>query len=139
MAEVFVIDTNVVVAGLITADGASPVARVLDGMLAAAWPYSLSEDLLAEYHGVLRRPALVRQHGLSEASIETLLIELAQHAIMLQPVPGPRAPDPGDQTLWGLLASRPELRLVTGDRALVRAASMAGRVLSPADFIAARS
>jgi hypothetical protein len=33
---------------------------------------------------------------------------------------------------------RPELQLVTGGRTLNRAASMAGRVLSPADFIATR-
>lgn len=52
-----VVDTNVVVAGLITGDQASPVARVLDGMLAARWPFALSEPLIAEYDRVLRRPA----------------------------------------------------------------------------------
>jgi len=47
--DVVVVDTNVVVAGLITGDQASPVARVLDGMLAARWPFALSEPLIAEY------------------------------------------------------------------------------------------
>ncbi len=36
------------------------------------------------------------------------------------------------------LISRPELQLAAGDREPIRAASMAGRVLSPADFIARR-
>jgi hypothetical protein len=36
------------------------------------------------------------------------------------------------------LISRPELQLVTGDREPIRSASMAGRALSPADFIATR-
>ena len=40
-----IVDTNVVVAGLLTAQEASPVARILDGMLAAAFPFVVSEAL----------------------------------------------------------------------------------------------
>ena len=42
-------DTNVVVAGLLTGNEASPVARILDGMLSATFPFVVSEALLAEY------------------------------------------------------------------------------------------
>ena len=49
-----IVDTNVIVAGLLTANAASPVARILDAMLAAAFPYVLSEALLDEYRGVYR-------------------------------------------------------------------------------------
>jgi hypothetical protein len=62
---------------------------------------------------VLVRPALRRRHGLSTAEVELLLAEIALHAIMLQTVPGPPAPDPGDPLLWDLLASRSDLVLVT--------------------------
>jgi len=136
--DVVVVDTNVVVAGLITGDQASPVARVLDGMLAARWPFALSEPLIAEYDRVLHRPALTRLHGLPSAAIESLLTDLAQLAIMLQPARGPDAPDPGDQMLWDMLACRADLRLVTGDRALLAAPDMAGRVISPAGFMMIR-
>ena len=43
MSSAIIIDTNVVVAGLLTANEASPVARILDGMLAAAFPFVVSE------------------------------------------------------------------------------------------------
>lgn len=131
-----IVDTNVVVAGLLTADDTSPVARVLDGMLAAAFPFALSEALLAEYRAVLLRPRLKKLHGLSVADIESLLTDLAQHAIVLTPGAAPAAPDPGDQFLWDLLAAKEALVLVTGDKLLLREPAMRGRVVSPADFLA---
>ena len=129
-----IVDTNVVVAGLLTGDASSPVARILDGMLAAAFPFVLSEALLAEYRAVLVRPALRKLHGLSVTDVETLLTDIAQHAIVLAPGVGSPAPDPGDQLLWDLLAARADLLLVTGDRALQVDAAMGARVLSPRAF-----
>ena len=136
--QAVIVDTNVVVAGLLTANAASPVARILDGMLAAAFPFVVSEALLAEYRAVLVRPALRKLHGLKVTEVETLLIDIAQHAIVvLPPGGGPPAPDPGDQLLWDLLAARADLLLVTGDKALQRDAAMQARVLSPQAFIEA--
>ena len=56
--QAVIVDTNVVVAGLLTGNATSPVARILDGMLGAAFPFVVSEALLAEYRAVLVRPAL---------------------------------------------------------------------------------
>ena len=112
-----IVDTNVVVAGLLTGSDTSPVARMLDGMLRAAMPFVVSEALLAEYHAVLVRPGLRKLHGLTMSEIETLLIAVAHHAIVLEPATAVPAPDPGDQLLWDLLAARPDLILVTGDKA----------------------
>lgn len=131
-----IVDTNVVVAGLLTANEASPVVRILDGMLGAAFPFVLSEALLAEYRAVLVRPRLRKLHGLTVAEIEDILTDLAQHAIMLLPVSAASAPDPGDQMLWNLLAARADLRLVTGDKPLLQDAGMKGRVISPQSFVA---
>ena len=131
-----IVDTNVVVAGLLTANDVSPVARILDGMLVAAFPFVLSEALLAEYHTVLVRPSLRKLHGLTVAEVETILTDLAQHAIVLAPVVAPLAPDPGDQLLWELLAARADLVLVTGDKLLLQDVGMQGRVISPQAFVA---
>lgn len=131
-----IVDTNVVVAGLLTANDASPVARILDGMLVAAFPFVLSEALLAEYRTVLVRPSLRKLHGLTVAEVETILTDLAQHAIVLAPVAAPLAPDPGDQLLWELLAARADLVLVTGDKLLLQDVGMQGRVISPQAFVA---
>lgn len=133
---VVIVDTNVVVAGLLTANDASNVARVLDGMLTAAFPFAVSEALLAEYRTVLVRAKLRKLHGLTIAEVEAILTDLAQHAIVLAPVAAPPAPDPGDQLLWNLLAARADLVLVTGDKLLVQDAGMQGRVVSPYAFIA---
>jgi putative PIN family toxin of toxin-antitoxin system len=134
--QVVIVDTNVVVAGLLTANAASPVARILDGMLAAVFPFVVSEALLAEYHTVLIRPKLRKLHGLTLAEIETILTDLAQHAILLAPAAAAPAPDRGDQFLWNLLAARADLLLVTGDKRLLRDAGMKGRVIAPAAFLA---
>jgi predicted nucleic acid-binding protein len=104
-------------------------------MLAAAFPFVVSEALLAEYHAVLVRPVLRKLHGLTVTGVETLLTDIAQHAIVLAPDPGSPAPDPGDQLLWDLLAARSDLLLVTGDSALQRDAAMQARVLSPQAFV----
>jgi predicted nucleic acid-binding protein len=138
MSHFFIIDTNVVVAGLITAQADSPVVRVLDGMLAAAFPFVLSLALLAEYRAALMRPKLAKLHGLAPEQIDTVLTDLARHAIVLPPPANPTAapaPDPGDQFLWNLLALRSDLLLVTVDKRLLDDAAMRPRVISPLSLV----
>jgi putative PIN family toxin of toxin-antitoxin system len=141
MSSAVIIDTNVVVAGLLTANEASPVARILDGMLAARFPFVVSEALLAEYQTVLVRPRLRKLHGLTVDEVETVLTDVAHHAIVLNP---PRqtaasSPDPRDQFLWDLLAARADLLLVTGDKLLLEDSSMCGRVIAPRVFVAGQT
>lgn len=130
-----IVDTNVVVAGLLTADDTSPVARILDGMLSAAFPFVVSETLLAEYRTVLLRARIRKLHGLTVDEVEALLVDIAQHAIVLTPVAAFSAPDPDDQLLWELLAARGDLLLVTGDKLLLRNTDMRERVISPRTFV----
>jgi putative PIN family toxin of toxin-antitoxin system len=136
MKPVAIVDTNIVVAGLLTSDDDSPVARVLSGMLAGAVTFVLSEALLAEYRRVLVRPKLLRLHGLLPDEIDAILTDLAQLAILLHPEPATMsAPDPGDQHLWDLLATRDDLVLVTGDARLLADAAMRGWVVLARDFV----
>ena len=48
----------------------------------------------------------------------------------------PNAPDPGDQFLWGLLNTRADLVLVTGDKLLLADLAMQQRLILPQAFIA---
>lgn len=140
MSTFFIVDTNVVVAGLLTSHAESPVARILDGMLGAAFPFVLSEALLSEYRAVLLRPKLQKLHGLTEAEVDALLTGIVRHAIVLTPATPPNgltAPDPGDQFLWELLVTRPDLILVTGDKLLLQDLAMRPRVIAPQEFMAA--
>ena len=135
MPPPIIVDTNVVVAGLLTARADSPVARIVDGMLAASFPFAISNALLAEYRIVLRRPTLRKAHGLKQDEIDGILVEIAQRAIVFAPVHATPAPDPGDQHLWELLAAREDLLLITGDNKLQRDRAMGSRILTPAAFV----
>ena len=65
---VFVVDTNVVVAGLITGSSHSPVASVLDAMLTGTLVFLLSPALLDEYRSVLLRPKLAKWNSIDPIS-----------------------------------------------------------------------
>ncbi|MFM8554859.1 MAG: putative toxin-antitoxin system toxin component, PIN family [Betaproteobacteria bacterium] len=120
-SRLFIVDTNVLVAGLITSQPSSPTVQVLDAMLDGRLLYLLSSALLKEYRQVLLRPKLARRHGLSESEVDRLLTELAGNALWREPnaLPHEAAPDPGDDHLWALLASEPGAVLVTGDELLL--------------------
>jgi predicted nucleic acid-binding protein len=79
-----VIDSSVLVAGLLTRDPDAPKARIVDGMLSAEFRFALSMDLLAEYHRVLRYPKVSSLHGLDDGEIDDLLTELAIPAVMIE-------------------------------------------------------
>lgn len=129
-----VIDTNVVVAGLISADAGSPTAGILDGMRRGAFPFLLSDQLLAEYRDVLLRAKIRKLHGLAANEIDQVLTEIATHAIVREPAPRTGAPDPKDNHLWSLLLEQPGSVLVTGDFALGRKPAPGSDVLAPREF-----
>jgi putative PIN family toxin of toxin-antitoxin system len=120
-SRLFIVDTNVLVAGLISSQQSSPTVRVLDAMLDGRLMYFLSPALLREYRLVLLRPKLMRLHQLDEAAVDRILTEITANALWREPASesAESAPDPGDNHLWTLLASEPEAILVTGDRLLM--------------------
>lgn len=130
-----VVDTNVLVAGLITANALSPTARILDGMLRGEVLFALSPALLGEYRAVLMRPKLVGLHGLSEAEVDRLLTELTANALWREPQVETAAPDPNDGHLWALLDCEPAASLVTGDQLLLAQPHRRAPVIRPADYI----
>ena len=135
-SAVCVVDTNVVVSGLIGADEESPVVFVLDAMLGGGLLYLLSQELLNEYSTVLRRAKLMRLHGLRGEEIDRLLTHLVANAIWREPVArGNSAPDPADRHLWALLATFPGSVLITGDRLLLEEPPVPGVVVSPRRFL----
>ncbi len=142
MARVLcVIDTNVVVSGLIGKDSDSPPARVLNAMLDGEIAYLMSSDLLDEYLAVLRRPRLVRVHGLTEEELDLVITDLVANAVWREPASDSAggltvsAPDKGDNHLWALLASQPQALLVTGDHLLLEKPPGLDSVIPPRQFV----
>lgn len=134
---VFVVDTNVVVAGLLTAPSKSPVVAILDAMLAGRLLYLMSPALLEEYRSVLLRPRIAKLHGLGEAEVDRVLVELTANAIWREPGRATPAPDPGDDHLWALLAVHDSSILITGDLLLQTHPPPDHRVISPSAWLEA--
>lgn len=130
-----IVDTNIVVAGLLSQEKSSPTARILDGMLRGAFLYLLSPELLSEYRSVCLRPKISARHGLSEEEIDVVLTEITVNAMWRDPVNQSRAPDPGDNHLWNLLEAESAAVLVTGDTLLLDNPPSDRQVLSPNAFV----
>lgn len=130
-----VIDTNVVVSGLMTRDPEAPTARILDGMLAVRFSYLLSLELIDEYRRVLLRPSIRDRHGLAESAVDLLLERLVKHAVVRQPEDSSAEVIRGDSHLLALLGAVPSSVLVTGDLELARQAPEWAGVLSPRAFL----
>jgi putative PIN family toxin of toxin-antitoxin system len=135
--RIFIIDTNVLVAGLISGQADSRTVKIVDAMLDGKMIFLLSPELLQEYRAVLIRPKLLRLHGLDEEQVDQLLTEITANALWRDLVPDvtERAPDPGDDHLWKLLAVEPSAALVTGDRLLCENPPSQSSVLSPASCV----
>lgn len=130
-----VIDTNVVVAGLLTESAEYPTARILDGMCKGAFPFLLSPALLAEYRDVLLRKKIRALHGLTEREVDVLLTQLAANAIVREPEARKGAPDAKNEHLWSLVQTEATCVLVTGDHALAENPPPKSPVLQPRQFV----
>ncbi len=76
-----VVDTNMVVSGVLAGGAGSPTGRIVDALLSGRLRFVLSEALLAEYRRVLLRPAIAWRHGLNEGEIDRLLEGLVVNAM----------------------------------------------------------
>ena len=132
---VCIVDTNVIVSGLVGTDADSPPARILEAALNGSLLYAMSGDLLDEYASVLRRPRIARRHGQTDDQIDRLLTTLVANAMWCEPAATVNAPDRGDDHLWTLLATWPQAVLVTGDRLLLDNPPAGTSVVSSREFV----
>ena len=129
--RLFIFDTNVLVAGLISTTKTSPTVKILDAMLKGSILYVLSPALLQEYRTVLLRPKLCKLHGLSESEIDQLLVEITANSIWREPSVSHQAPDSGDNHLWNLLLHNVDTILVSGDQLLLNNPPKDKSVITP--------
>ena len=135
LAKPAVIDTNIVVAGLISASKDSPVVIITEGMMSGRFPFLLSMNLIDEYRRALNYPKVARLHALSGSEIESILIGIIRQGIVRDPQSGEYAiADQKDWFLFDLLRAVDGTVLVTGDQLLHREAPGSASTLSPAKF-----
>jgi len=115
-----IVDTNVVVSGLVSRAEGAPHQWILNAMLAAELGFALSVELLAEYRGVLLRPGIMALHSLGEAEADEILQRLALEAVEVDigwapgtstsdpvPIAGPDGVEPGDEHIARLALALP--------------------------------
>jgi len=135
MTKLYIIDTNVLISGLISSNKESPVVVIVDAMLKGRIIYVISPALLQEYREVLLRPKLSKIHDLNEEEIDIFLTDIIANAIFCEPPVGVRkAPDSGDNHLWDLLQEKKGSILVTGDQLLLDKPLTDDSVILPAQL-----
>ena len=136
MTQLYIIDTNVLVAGLISSQKDSPVLAIVDAMLKGEIIYVLSPALIQEYREVLLRPKLSKIHGLNEEEIDQLLTDIIANAVFCEPPEGlEKAPDLGDNHLWDLLQDNSGSILITGDKLLLKKPLKGASVIAPSQLV----
>ena len=93
----YVLDTNILVAGLFSRRGASfwLLERAVNGGL----PIAISVALALEYEDVLFRPAMLAQGWASQEQVSAVLDDILAQAVLVQPIRSrrrPALPDPAD-------------------------------------------
>lgn len=127
-----VLDTNVLVSGLLTPSGSC--ARILSAVTDGRVDIVVCDTLLHEVHDVLSRPKIVRY--LDRDTPADFTLWLARFAtVRPDPAPAPaETADPKDDYLVALARENSVTLLVSGDTHLLGVASVSPRVISPAAF-----
>lgn len=125
-----VLDTNVIVSGVLTANGTC--ARLLDLFIDGAFEICADDRILDEYDRVLRRPEI----GIDPSWATTILdlIRSGAHLVAAAPLSA-ELPDPDDLVFLEVAASA-EASLVTGNGRHYPGRARCGvKVFSPREFL----
>ncbi len=128
-----VLDTNVLVSGLVSPKG--PPAEILRLLESDLLVPCFSDAILAEYHDVLFRPHL----GIPPAAATLLLEDMETVGLLVLASPGKaRLPDPADEPFLDAALESATSFLVTGNLRHFPASLRQGvTVVSPREFIEA--
>lgn len=130
-----VLDTNLIVSGLLTTDG--PPARVLIAWGLGAFEVVMSPLLLAELEGVLGRPKL--RARVSQEDAASFIEWIRRSAVWVDDPATAQglAPDPGDDFVVAMARAASSAAIVSGDKALLSIRNPP--VLTPRNFLEALS
>ena len=127
-----VLDTNVLVSGLLNPDGAP--GRIVDLLLAGGLHLLYDDRILAKYLDVLERPYLGIQPAQSQAVIK--YIRLSGERVAAGVLPENTLTDQDDLAFVEVAVTGAAEALVTGNlRHFERVKNMGLKVLSPAEFL----
>ena len=131
-----VLDTNVVVSGIIKEEG--PPGQILDLLFQDRKFISITSlEILAEMRGVLRRPKTRKYHGWTDEQIDAFITFLyAQSVVTNGKLTVNIAKDPHDNKFLACAREGNAESLVSGDEGLLRIKAYEGtQIVSPAVFL----
>jgi len=108
--SLWVLDTNVLVSGLISAKG--PLGRVIDAVLARRLQIAFDDRILQEYKAVLARPKF--QFKPADVTAFWEILPFQCHLVAM-PVEGLQASDPDDTKFLEVATATESKTLVTGN------------------------
>jgi uncharacterized protein len=127
-----VLDTNVLVSGLLNPDGKP--GRIVDLILGGRLRLLYDDRILGEYLDVLARPQLAIDPSLAQVVVGN--IHLAGEHVTALPLPEDTLPDPEDIPFAEIAISGEADGLVTGNaKHFSRLRDRGVTVLSPAEFL----
>lgn len=128
-----IIDTNVIVSGLVTSNKDAATTRVIRAMRSSRFLFLLSEDLLSEYMVVLSLPEVVAKHGFEPDELTWFIGSLIVRCLMRALPPADWS---SDHHIESLVAAMPGAILVTSDKPLAQRMKKDGHaVMTPAGFV----
>jgi putative PIN family toxin of toxin-antitoxin system len=135
---IVVLDTNCIVAGLLTRDG--PCAVILDRWRDGQFEVAVSPNLLAELTRVLQYPRIVVRYHVASEMADAAVGEFQSQGVTFADAPAPARVVPGDiddDYIIALAVSADAAALVTRDRHFAGLDPRACRaaVLAPEDFL----
>ena len=105
-----VVDTNILVSGLITAGG--PCSQIIDLAVEGVLELFVDDRILGEYDSILHRPSL----GIEAAEADEILSFIGTTAEPVAAVPLPETPPNPDDTAFLEVARTAGAFLVTGNK-----------------------
>lgn len=126
-----VLDTNVLVAGLMSDKG--PPGQIVDLIITGEIEVACDPRILAEYREVVARPAL----RIKQSDAEDVLQHIESTALRVEPGRWPEVlPDPDDEPFLAVAEAARAICLVTGNvRHFPPKACGSVRVLTPRQFV----
>jgi putative PIN family toxin of toxin-antitoxin system len=128
---IVVLDTNVLVAGLLKPFGpsAAVLRLILTGTIQAAHDYRI----LSEYREVLSRPVF----GFAPSTVDAFLTQIEEDGVPVTPAPVSISwPDPTDAPFWETAVAAGAEVLITGNKRHYPKKKEGPRISSPAEFMA---